>query len=65
MHKAAIPNESPQQFNARRRAFLKGMEIGAFLLLPGGVSQAAACDVNFYTIDASRQSALLGTMPLQ
>ena len=58
MHKTAIPNESPQQFNSRRLAFLEGMEIGAFLLIPGGVSQAAACDGNFYTIDASRQNAL-------
>ena len=28
------------------------------------VSQAAACDGNFYTIDASRQNALPGTLPL-
>ena len=65
MHKTAVPNESPRQFNARRMAFLEGMENGTFLLLPGGVSQDAACDGNFYTIDASRQSALLGTLPLQ
>ena len=65
MHRTAIPNETPQQFNARRMAFLEGMEIGTFLLLPGGVSQAAACDGNFYTIDASRQNALPGTFPLQ
>ena len=45
--------------------FLEGMEIGTFLLLPWGVSQAAACDGNFYTIDASRQSPLPGTLPLQ
>ena len=65
MHKTAVPNETLQQFNARRMAFLEGMEIGTFLLLPGGVSQAAACDGNFYTIDASRQNALPGTLPLQ
>ena len=59
MHKTAILNESPPEFNARRMAFLEGMEIGTFLLLPG------ACDSNFYTIDASRQSALPGTLPLQ
>ena len=64
MHKTAIPNKSTQQFNARRMAFLEGMKIETFLLLPGGVSQAAACDGNFYTIDASRQNALPGTSPL-
>ena len=35
MHKTAVPNESLQQFNARRMAFFEGMEIGTFLLLPG------------------------------
>ena len=65
IHKTAVPNESPRQFNARRMAFLEGMENGTFLLLPGAVSQAAACDGNFYTINASRQSALPGTLPLQ
>ena len=62
MHRTAIPNETPQQFNARRMAFLEGVEIGTFLLLPGGVSQAAACDGDFYTIDASRQNVLPGTL---
>ena len=65
MHRTAITNETPQQINARRMAFLEGMDIGAFLLLPGGVSQAAACDGSFYTIDASRQNALPSTLPLQ
>ena len=46
-------------------AFLEGMEIGIFLLLPGRVSHAAACDGNLYTIDASRQNALSGTLPLE
>ena len=65
MQKTAIPDESQQQFNARRMAFLKGMEFGTFLLLPWGAWQAAACDGNFYKIDARRQSALPGTLPLQ
>ena len=34
LHKTAIPNESLQQFNASRKAFLEGKEIGTFLLLP-------------------------------
>ena len=65
LHRTAIPNQSLQQFDARRLVFLEGMEIGTFLLLPGGVSQAAAGDGNLYTIDSSRQYALLGTLPLQ
>ena len=54
LQKTANRNVSLQQFNARRIAFLEGLEIGTFLLLSGGVSQAAACDGNLYTIDSSR-----------
>ena len=46
-------NESLQQFNARRMAFLEGMEIGVFLLLQGRVSHAASSDGNLYTTQAN------------
>ena len=62
--KTAILGESADQLEARNRAFLEGMQVGTFLLLPGGVSQAAACDGNIYTIDHTKPIALPGTLPL-
>ena len=62
--KTAIPGETTLQVEARKRAFIEGMQVGTFLLLPGGVSQAAACDGNLYTIDHSLPIALPGTLPL-
>ena len=67
LHQTAIPGESAQQFNSRRLAFLVGMRVGMFLLVPGGVSQAAACDGNLYSIiPAGEQGkALPNTVPLK
>ena len=62
--KTAILGESADQLEARKRAFMEGSQVGTFLLLPGGVSQAAACDGNIYTIDHTRPIALPGTLPL-
>ena len=39
-----IPGETYEQQQARRRAFHSGMKAGSFILVPRGVSQAAACD---------------------
>ena len=64
LDKTAIPGETALQVEARRRAFIEGMQVGTFLLLPGGVSQAAACDGNLYTIDHSMPIALPGTIPI-
>ena len=64
LRKTAILGESADQLEARKRAFLEGMQVGTFLLLPGGVSQAAACDGNIYTIDHTKPIALPGTLPL-
>ena len=66
LHKTPIQGELPEQFNARRLAFLAGMQAGTFLLVSSGVSQAAACDGNYYTLqqDNSRHKALPGTVPL-
>ena len=64
LRKTAILGESADQLEARKRAFMEGMQVGTFLLLPGGVSQAAACDGNIYTIDHTRPIALPGTLPL-
>ena len=62
LDKTTIPGEAPLQVEARRRAFIEGMQVGTFFLLPGGVSQAAACDCNLYTIDHSIPIALPGTI---
>ena len=62
--KTAIPEETTLQVEARRSAFIEGMQVGTFLLLPGGASQAAACDGNLYTIDHSLPIALPGTLPI-
>ena len=64
LRKTAILGESADQLEARKRAFLEEMQVGTFLLLPGGVWQAAACDGNIYAIDHTKPIALPGTLPL-
>ena len=44
LRKTAIAGETLAERETRRRAFLDEMSAGLFLLMPGGVSQAAACD---------------------
>ena len=43
-------DESYQERQRRRNAYLEGMNQGTVLLVPRGVSQAAACDGNYYQI---------------
>ena len=64
LDKTTIPGETALQVEARRRAFIDRMQVGTFLLHPGGVSQTAACDGNLYTIDHSIPIALPGTIPI-
>ena len=45
-----IPGETYEQRIARRDAFQAGMKAGSFILVPRGVSQAAACDGNMYQV---------------
>ena len=49
LNKTVVPGETLAETERRKRAFLDGMAAGTFLLMPGGVSQAAACDGNWYT----------------
>ena len=58
-----MPNETPERRNARRVAFLAGMKVGTVTLVPGGVSQAAACDGNSFSVTLARNDvkALPGT----
>ena len=46
------PEETYAQRIRRRNAFLAGMNAGSVILVPGGVSQAAACDGILYQIPA-------------
>ena len=41
----------------RRAAYLAGMDQGTVLFIPRGVSQAAACDGNFYQITLERDNS--------
>ena len=55
--------ETLAETQARRRASLDGMNAGAFLLMPGGVSRAAACDGNWYSVGYN-YGTLAGTLPI-
>ena len=46
------PGETYEQRIVRHDTFQDGMKAGSFILVPWGVSQAAACDGNFYQIMA-------------
>ena len=45
-----IPGETYEQRQSRRRAFEAGMKAGSFIIVPRGVSQAAACDRILYRV---------------
>ena len=45
INKTVAVCETTEQTKARKKAFLDEMVSGKFLLMPGGVSQTAACDV--------------------
>ena len=62
--KTVVPGETLAETERRKRAFLDGMAAGTFLLMPGGVSQAAACDGNWYSIAYGCNRVLPGTIPL-
>ena len=46
--------ESYDERQRRRIAYLAGMDQGTVLFIPMGVSQAPACDGNFYQISQER-----------
>ena len=62
--KIVVPGETLAESERRKSTFLDGISSGTFLLMPGGVSQAAACDGNWYTIAYDYERALPGTIPL-
>ena len=63
LDKTVMVGETLAETEARRRAFLDGMNAGTFLLMPGGVSRAAACDGNWYSIGYNYDT-LSGTLPI-
>ena len=65
LDKIVAAEETLAETQARKRAILDGMTAGTFLLLPGRVSQAAACVGNFYTISYSCRGDLPGTRRLK
>ena len=63
MSKTAISGETTAQTDTRTREFLDGLTAGTFLLMPGVVTQAAACDGNWYSIAYNYYEAYPGTYP--
>ena len=51
-----IPEENYAQRIRRRKAFLAGRNAGSVVLVPGGVSQATACDGILYQIPAENNA---------
>ena len=60
LSETAIPGETLAERQTKSRAFLGGMSAGTFLLMPGVLSQAAACERNWYSIAYSHYSTLPG-----
>ena len=58
--------ESYAERQRRREAFVAGMETGTVLLVPRGLSQAAACDGNYYQIpeDGNNMNPMPGVLPI-
>ena len=67
LQKTAVQGESLMDVEARRTAFVAGLEAGTFMFVPSGLSQAAACDGNLYTMNTETAigKALPGTLPFQ
>ena len=59
-------DESYQERQRRRNVYLEGMNQGTVLLVPREVSQATACDGNYYQIpqEHSRINPLPGVLPI-
>ena len=62
--KTVVPGETLAETERRKMAFLDGMAVGKYLLIPGGVSQAAACDGNWYSVAFGYDRVFPGTIPL-
>ena len=59
--------ESYETRQRRRHAFQAGMQAGAFVLIPRGLSQSAACDGTYYQITPNEDNGIYlptGVLPL-
>ena len=57
--------ETEEQTKASKEAFEAGMNMGNFIFIQTGVSQAAACDGNLYTIATTEERRTApGTLPI-
>ena len=65
LESTAMSIETYNERQRRREAFMAGMETGTVLLVPG-LSEAAACDGNYYQISADGNNTNLprGVLPL-
>ena len=57
--------ETERETEARTQAFIAGMSTGTFVFVQAGVSQAAPCDGNVYTITTADQANVpAGALPI-
>ena len=56
LEKRHEPGENYAQRIRRRNAFQAGMKAGSVIFVPGGVSQAVACEGIFYKIPAGNNA---------
>ena len=67
LEKTHRAGESYETWQRRRHAFQAGMQAGAFVLVPRGLSQTAACGRNNYQIAPNEANELYlptGVLPL-
>ena len=66
LEKTHFPGEPYESRLAKRNAFEAGMKAGSFILVPRGVSQAAACDGLTYQItpEGDMTAPLPGVLPI-
>ena len=57
LHNTAQPGETVRERQIKRNAFIEGIQSSAFIFLPPGVSQAAACDGLVYSVDYNGQNS--------
>ena len=57
LNQTAQPGETVRERQIKRNAFIDGIQSGVFTFIPTGVSQAAACDGLFYSINYNGQNS--------
>ena len=57
LDQTAQPGETVRERQIKRNAFIDGIQSGVFTFIPPGVSQAAACDGLFYSVNYNGQNS--------